>query len=118
MLYYDRIDVSKWIDVNKKTNQKSVIFVIIGIFWKKGFKFQTNVCNRYHHLLMMSMSLSNIYILNVKNDDYCCIVKIISKRETMKLLQNIGFNWKKLEHYRKINIKSNFQAINLLEILT
>ena len=89
---------------------------LLVFFEKKGFKFQTNVCNRYHDLLVMSM---NLYILNVKNDDYCCIVKIIiSKRETMKLLQNIGFNWKKLEHYRKINIESNFQAINLLEILT
>ena len=33
MLEYDRIDVSDGIDVNKRQmNQKSVIFVIIGIF--------------------------------------------------------------------------------------
>ena len=31
MLYYDRIDVSERIDVNKKVHQKSVMFVTIGI---------------------------------------------------------------------------------------
>ena len=31
MLYYDRIGISKGIDVNKKVNQKSAIFVTFGI---------------------------------------------------------------------------------------
>ena len=31
MLYFDRIDVSERIDVKKEVNQKSVIFVTIGI---------------------------------------------------------------------------------------
>ena len=30
MLHYDRTDVSEGIDVNKKSHQKSVMFVIIG----------------------------------------------------------------------------------------
>ena len=32
MIYYDRIDVFKGIDVNKTNESKSVIFVTIGIF--------------------------------------------------------------------------------------
>ena len=32
MIYYDRIDVSEGIDVNKQGNQKSVIFVTIVTF--------------------------------------------------------------------------------------
>ena len=32
MLEYDRIDISEGIDIKKQTNQKSVIFSIIGIF--------------------------------------------------------------------------------------
>ena len=32
MIYYDRIDVSEGIDVNKASELKSVIFVTIGIF--------------------------------------------------------------------------------------
>ena len=35
------------------------------------------------------MNLSNIYILNIKNAHYCCIINGISKLEAMKLLQNI-----------------------------
>ena len=31
MLYYDRIDASEGIDVNKSMHQKSVTFVTIGI---------------------------------------------------------------------------------------
>ena len=32
MLEYDRIGISEGIDINKKTYQKNVIFVTIGIF--------------------------------------------------------------------------------------
>ena len=32
MIYYDRIDVSEGIDVNKTSKLKNVIFVTIGIF--------------------------------------------------------------------------------------
>ena len=37
---------------------------------------------------MMSISLSNIAILNIKGSDYCCIISLISKNEAIKLLQN------------------------------
>ena len=36
MLYYDGIDVFEGIDFNKTANQKSVIFVTIGIFHRKA----------------------------------------------------------------------------------
>ena len=32
----------------------------------KEFKFQPNVCDRCHDLLMMSMNVSNVAILNIK----------------------------------------------------
>ena len=55
------------------------------------------------------MSLSDIYILNIKkNVDYCFIFDGISKSEAIKLLQNIDLTEKKVEYYNKINIKSNF----------
>ena len=37
---------------------------------------------------MMSMNLSNIIFLNVKDSDYDCIIKLISKNETINLTQN------------------------------
>ena len=32
MLYFDRLDISEGTDINKQANQKSEIFVTIGIF--------------------------------------------------------------------------------------
>ena len=49
MLYFDRIDVSEGTDVIKQLHQKSDIYHY-WYFLKKSFKFQPNVCNRYHGL--------------------------------------------------------------------
>ena len=46
-------------------------------YWKllgKRFKFQLDVCNGCHDLLMMSMNLSNIAISSIKDADYRCII--------------------------------------------
>ena len=41
------------------------------------------------HLLMMSMNLSDIDILKIKNANNCCIITEISKSEAIKLLQKL-----------------------------
>ena len=43
---------------------------------------------------MMSMNLSNIAILKIKNVDFCCIITGISKTEAIKLLQNFDLTEK------------------------
>ena len=43
----------------------------------------------------MSVKLSNIYILNIKNVNYCCVTNGISKSEAIKLLQNIDLTEKR-----------------------
>ena len=48
-------------------------------FKNKGTKFQPNICNGCHDLLMMSVNLSHIAILNIKGVDYCCFISGISK---------------------------------------
>ena len=35
------------------------------------------------------MNLSGIAILNIKGSDYCCIISLISKNETIHLMQNV-----------------------------
>ena len=37
---------------------------------------------------MMSISLSDIVILNIKGSYYCCIVSLISKNEVINILRN------------------------------
>ena len=72
MLYYDRIDV------NKTSASKECDVCHYWYFLNYSFKFQPNVCNRYHDLLMMSINLSNIAILNIKGSDCRCIIRLIS----------------------------------------
>ena len=71
MLYYDRIDVFEEIDVNKTSASREWDICRYWYFLNYSFKFQPNVCNRYHDLLMMSVNLSDIVILNNRGADYC-----------------------------------------------
>ena len=48
MLYYDRIEVSEAIDVNKTSASKEGDICHYWYFLNKGFKFQPNVCDRWH----------------------------------------------------------------------
>ena len=57
-------------------------------FLNKGFKFQTNACNRCHNLLKMSMNFSDIAILSIKGSGYCFIISRINKNEAISLMQN------------------------------
>ena len=49
------------------------------------FKFQPNVYNRCHDLLMMSLNISDIATLNIKGSDYGCIISLISKNDAINL---------------------------------
>ena len=89
MLYYDRIEVSERIDVNKTRALKEYNICHYLYFLNYNFTFQPNVCNRCHDLLMMSISLSDIAIINIKGSDYYYIIRLISK----KLLKKCWFGW-------------------------
>ena len=76
MLHFDRIDVSEGIDANKRIKSQEYDICHYWYFLNKGFKFQPNVFSKCHDLLMMSMNLSDIAILNIKDSDYCCIILV------------------------------------------
>ena len=46
MLYFDRIDISEGIDVNKTSASKESDICQYRYFLNKDFKFQPNICNR------------------------------------------------------------------------
>ena len=52
------------IDVNKTSELQKCDIFHYSDFLNYSFKLQPNVCNRCHHLLMMSMNLSVVAILN------------------------------------------------------
>ena len=94
MPYFNRIDISEGIDVNKISASKKCGICHYWYFLNKDFKFQPNICNRCHDLLMMSINVSDIAILNIKGSDYHCIIRRISKSETINLMQNTDFTKK------------------------
>ena len=95
ILYYDRIDVSKGIDVNKTNALKECNVCHYWYFLNHSFKFQPNVFNRCHNLLMMSVNLIDIAVSNIKGSDYPCIITLISKNEAISLMQNANLTEKR-----------------------
>ena len=94
MLYYGRIDVSEGIDINKTSESKKSNICHYWYFLNKRFKFQPNVCNGYHHLVILSMNLSGVAILNIKGSDYRSIISGISKNEAINLMQKVDLTKK------------------------
>ena len=62
MLYYDRTEISEGIVVNKTIASKECDICHYLYILSHSFKFQPNVCNRFHDLLMMSLNLSDFAI--------------------------------------------------------
>ena len=86
MLYFDKIDFSEGIDVNKTSASKECNVCHYFYFLNYSFKFQLNVCNRCHDLLTMSVNFRDIAILNIKGSDYHCIISLISQNEGINLM--------------------------------
>ena len=99
MLFYDRTDVSEGVDVNKTSASKEWDVCHYWYFLNFSFKFQPNVYNKCHDLLMMFVNLSDIAILNIKSSDYRCIITLIRKNEAINLMQNADLT-EKAEHYK------------------
>ena len=88
MLWYQKIDVSEGIDVNKTSASKEYELCHYWFFKDIGFKFEEHVCNKCHDLLTIAYSLKDIAILNAKGATFRCILMGISKNEGLKRLNN------------------------------
>ena len=88
MLYYEEIDVSEGININKTSASKECDICHHWHFLDKGFKFQPDVCKGCHNVLMMPIKLNDIAILNIRGVDYRCIINRISKNDAVNLLQS------------------------------
>ena len=88
-MYYDRIDISKGIDLAKSNNSKECIICHYQ-FLNHGFKFQDCVCNGCHDLSMLSVNISDSAIIIAENVDYRCIIHNISKSEANSVLEDRG----------------------------
>ena len=89
MLYFDRIYISKGSDVQKECINCQYVY-----FLDKGFKFQLDVCNGCHGVLVIPMNLNDSISLKIRRVDYHCVMNEISKSQVVKLLQNADLNKK------------------------
>ena len=87
-LWYQKINISEKIDVNKTNASKDCEVCHYWFFKDSGFKFEEHVCNKCHDLLTIAYSLKNIAILNAKGNTYRCILMGISKNKGLKRLNN------------------------------
>ena len=58
------------------------------LLFSHGFNFQNYVCNGCHDLTTLSVNISDIAIIIVKNVNYCCILHNIMNSEATNLLEN------------------------------
>ena len=84
MLRYEKIDVSKGIDVSKTIVSKECELCHYWFFKGVGFKFEKHVCNKCHDLLTMAYYLKNRAILSAKGTTFRCVLTGISKNEGLK----------------------------------
>ena len=82
----------KQLMLTKEMNQKSVIFVTIGIFEIKVLSFKRMFATVVNDLLAMSINLNDIAILDINGVDYRCIISGITKSKALNLLQNADLN--------------------------
>ena len=60
MLQCERIDVSEGIDINKTSLSKECMLCHYWYFKDVGFKFEPNVSNKFHNILMTAHELKTL----------------------------------------------------------
>ena len=86
MLYYDKINISAGLDVNKISSSRECGICYYQYFLKERFMSQPYVCNGCNDLLMMSISLNDIAILNIHGVDYRRNIYEFGKSDAVNLL--------------------------------
>ena len=70
MLEYDRIDISKGIDVDKTNKSKKYMFWHYWYFLNKNFSYGPYLCDGCYNMTQKSIDFKNIDIVYVKGNAY------------------------------------------------
>ena len=68
MLEYDRIDISKGIDINKTNLSKECDICHYWYFKDIGFKYENYLCNDCYDLMQKAISFNDIAIAYIKGN--------------------------------------------------
>ena len=78
----------------KQIHQKNVIFVIIGIFLNKNFKYEPYPCNGCHDLMEKAMNFNDAAIVSIKGNDYRIHFWYMSKDDAISIINSSSLNEK------------------------
>ena len=87
MLYYNKVDVSEGIDINKSNKSKECMICHYWNFKDIHYKFEPYVCNKCHDV-SISFELKNIAIVNVKGVDDRCVLWNMTRNDGINRLNN------------------------------
>ena len=88
VVQYEKISISEGIDTNKTSASKECMRCHYWYFNDVGFKFEPDLCNKCHDILMTPYELKNIARWNVKGVAFRCILWGISRDEVVNRLNN------------------------------
>ena len=66
MLEYDRIDISKGIDVAKTNKSRKCAICHYWCFLNKNFNYEPYICNGIHDLMQKAMNFNDVAIVSIK----------------------------------------------------
>ena len=87
MLQYDRIDISKGIDIEKTNKSKECKICHYWYFKDTGFKYEPHLCNGCHGC-QKAVSFNNIAIVYVKRSAYRIHFWYMSKDNAINIMNN------------------------------
>ena len=85
MSEYDKIDVSKGIDINKIGGSHECIMCHYWYFLRINFTFQPEVWNGCHDTIQKSVNFNDFAIVTINFNDYRIYFWFISKDEAIDL---------------------------------
>ena len=88
MSEYDRIDISKGIDINKKNLSKECSICHYWYFLDKGFKYEPYLCNGCHDLMQKAMNFNDVAIVFIKGNYYRIHFSYMSKDDAINIMKN------------------------------
>ena len=86
MLEYDRIDISKGIDVNKTNESKECDICHYWYFKDIDFRYEPYLCNGCHDLMQKAMSFNDVVIVYVKEIAYR--IHLMNSKDAINIMNN------------------------------
>ena len=94
LLEYDRVDISKAIDINKTNASKECDICHYWYFLDRNFDYEPHFCNGCHDLVQIATSFNDVAIVSVKGNDYKTHFWYLSKYEAISIMHNSSLNEK------------------------